>query len=313
MQILSLTSQAFLTTAGLTRASPPCRISAARCQNYPSLDDATFLDSIGHGNGITADSSGCLRRAEDFHHWCGNDRHSSKQERQNKGQRPPDVAATHLPSGDTQFYRSGACDSGWSLYHKSCYVHVWRAKTWWEAEQWCNERNGNLCSIHGKHENEFVFTLTKGISSWIGFHDVDQDQEYKWTDSSKSDYENRAKNCTGRESEPDCQPKEQAQQWYDWQGHDRGSWVCKKKAKFNGVKVLRNVTDVLAIWRQGVEQGWDGVFPEEDAERERLINAKTEFEKEKEELEEDMDGMVVRQKKVFDGREDVGKEKCTTC
>ena len=26
----------------------------------------------------------------------------------------------------------------------------------------------------------------------------------------------------GRENDTDCQPQEQAQQWYDWQGHDKG-------------------------------------------------------------------------------------------
>ena len=41
------------------------------------------------------------------------------------------------------------------------------------------------------------------------------------------------------EDEPDCKPEERQQQWYDWEGHDRGTFVCKRspccmKAMVNG-------------------------------------------------------------------------------
>ena len=32
----------------------------------------------------------------------------------------------------------------------------------------------------------------------------------------------------GGENEPDCKPEERQQQWYDWEGHDRGTFVCKR-------------------------------------------------------------------------------------
>lgn len=88
-----------------------------------------------------------MRRAEDFHHWCGNGRDNEQ----------ANVAATHMPTMTTQVYalhhtlrffsspprspapqvyHPTACDSSWSLYHRHCYVHVWEAKTWWEAEAW---------------------------------------------------------------------------------------------------------------------------------------------------------------------------------
>jgi len=86
-----------------------------------------------------------------------------------------------------------------------------------------------------------VFTLTKGISSWIGYNDADQDEEMKWTDNSKTDFENMSKNCTGREMDDDCKPEEKAQQWYDWNGADKGTWVCKKEAKY-ALKILRNTS-----------------------------------------------------------------------
>eukprot|EP00971_Amphidinium_carterae_P336808 6473361-Amphidinium_carterae.1 len=38
----------------------------------------------------------------------------------------------------------------------------------------------------------------------------------------QDDFQNLAKNCTGREHEPDCKPEERASQWYN---HYEGSEV----------------------------------------------------------------------------------------
>jgi len=73
---------------------------------------------------------------------------------------------------------------------------------------------------------------------------MDQDEEYKWSDNTKTDFENMSKNCTGREHEPDCQPEEKAQQWYDWNGADKGTWVCKKPAKY-GHGLMRSSSKIL--------------------------------------------------------------------
>ena len=60
---------------------------------------------------------------------------------------------------------------------------------------------------------------------------VCQDQNWDWTDKTEDNFNNFAKNCTGREHEPECAPEEKAQQWYDWEGHDLGTYLCKKPAK----------------------------------------------------------------------------------
>jgi hypothetical protein len=74
-------------------------------------------------------------------------------------------------------------------------------------------------------------TLTLGLSSWIGYQDIDQDSHYEWSDKTEDNFNNWAKNCTGREHEPECAPEERQQQWYDWEGHDLGTYLCKKPAK----------------------------------------------------------------------------------
>jgi hypothetical protein len=213
-----------------------CVLTCKHCENFPLFSNKQFPDKYGEELLGIQNSAACLRRAEDFHHWCGNGRDNDT----------ASVAATYTPSMYSQVYHPTACDPEWSFYNGFCYIHVWRAKTWWESETWCNTKGGNLCSIHGKQENEFVFTLTKGLSSWIGYHDTEQEEEHKWSDDSKTDYENRSKNCTGRETEADCSPAAKAQQWYDWNGADRGTWVCKKPARW-AAKVMRNTTTLVEL------------------------------------------------------------------
>jgi len=233
-------------------AADVCVVTAKHCENFPQFSNNQFRDKYGEELlGAGENPSRCMRRAEDFHHWCGNGRDNEN----------ATVATTYMPSLDAQVYHPTACDPGWSLYHKHCYIHVWRSKTWWEAEQYCNKHNSNLCSIHGKAENEFVFTLTKGLSSWIGYNDVDQDEEFQWSDNTKTDFENMSKNCTGREHEKDCQPEEKAQQWYNWDGADRGTWVCKKPTKW-ALKLLRKTSPEKLL---GID--WEGLKIDQPAEK----------------------------------------------
>lgn len=265
-----------------------CIITAKQCNNFPTFSGTQFPDKYGEELLDVGSPSKCVRRAEDFHHWCGNGRDSEK----------ATVAATHRETMLTQIYHPTACDPKWSLYGKHCYTHVWEHKTWWEAEAWCNERGGNLCSIHGKPENEFVFTLTKGLSSWIGYNDVDQDEDYQWSDSTKTDFDNMNKNCTGRETEPDCQPEAVAQQWFNWEGHDRGTWVCKKLAKY-GLTLMRNTTslEALAIGSTDWETFKRPVIEDVKADPERKRKFEEERPEPKMEAQEQLPGLGSTRKK----------------
>jgi len=208
-----------------------CTITATACKNFPEFRRTTFRDSVGEEHLSAGDSdSACLKRAEDFHYWCGNGDASSAS-----------VAATYNPSKVTQIFHPGACDGGWSLWDAFCYKHYWEKKTWFEAEALCRERGAHLASVHSRAENRFIFTLTSGLSAWIGYSDLDQDTHYKWSDNTQDDFTNFAKNCTGREHEPDCKPEEKKQQWYDWNGGDAGTFVCKRNSLLP-VAILQNVS-----------------------------------------------------------------------
>lgn len=208
-----------------------CTITTKMCKNFPEFRQKQFRDSIGEQHvGAGSNDAACLKRAEDFHHWCGNGADSGAQ-----------VAATFNKAQWSQVYHPGACDAGWSQWDAFCYKHYWEKKNWFEAEALCRERNAHLASVHSQAENRFIYTLTRGLSAWIGYTDLDQDTHFQWSDNTQDDFTNFAKNCTGREHEPDCKPEERAQQWYDWRGDDRGTFVCKRNALMP-MSLLRNVT-----------------------------------------------------------------------
>jgi hypothetical protein len=208
-----------------------CTITANSCKNFPEYERKQFRDSLGEDHlGAGNNDAACLKRAEDFHHWCGNGLNSGAQ-----------VAATFNGQQLSQIYHPGACEAGWSQFDAFCYKHYWEKRNWFEAERLCRDRGGHLASVHSRAENRFIYTLTSGLSAWIGYTDLDQDTHYKWSDDSQDDFTNLAKNCTGREEEPDCKPQERAQQWYDWQGGDAGTFVCKRNALLP-LALLRNVS-----------------------------------------------------------------------
>ncbi|CAK0858278.1 unnamed protein product, partial [Prorocentrum cordatum] len=57
------------------------------------------------------------------------------------------------------------------------------------------------------------------------------------------------------EQDEDCKPEERKQQWYDWEGGDAGTFVCKRNAKLP-VGLLQNVSaqDLL-------EKPWVSLLP----------------------------------------------------
>jgi len=213
-----------------------CVLTARTCQNYPQYV-GQFYDHPGF-NDVQ-----CFHRAKHLHDWCGNGDDTS-------------VAATFDKTMISQVYRPNACDPGWSLYAAHCYIHIWEKKTWWDSEASCRMLGGSLASIHNDGENNFVFLLTGGMSAWIGFTHIDKQPETtQWTDTSPPDFTNWSKNCTNPDA-PGCKPEETAQQWYDWDGKDLGTYVCKKETKVP--------TDLIEDWTLDDiwEKSWE--IPEEE-------------------------------------------------
>ncbi|CAK8987691.1 unnamed protein product [Durusdinium trenchii] len=59
-------------------ASASCVITAQVCQNFPDFSRTQFRDLLGELHlGSAGSEAVCLKRAEDFHHWCGNNASTS--------------------------------------------------------------------------------------------------------------------------------------------------------------------------------------------------------------------------------------------
>jgi len=200
----------------IVKADSGCFITSRRCDNFPEFKSVQFQDT----SVTDPHPAACTARSQHFHEWCGNGDSTS-------------IAATHADSKTTQIYRPNLCDPGWAQYGGDCYIHIWERRTWYEANLGCEAMGSELASIHSEGENKFVFSLTRGISAWIGLTDYrreDEPENWTWTDTTQKDFHNWNKNCTDP-TEKGCQPEEKAQQWYSWDGEDKGTSVCKKKAK----------------------------------------------------------------------------------
>ncbi|XP_008301054.1 galactose-specific lectin nattectin-like [Stegastes partitus] len=86
------------------------------------------------------------------------------------------------------------CPEGWTYYDEKCYKFVEYAKTWLEAEIYCQFEGGNLAAIHSYEQNHFVQDLIKEVThsfplTWIGGYDSIYPGYWMWRDGSKFHYE----------------------------------------------------------------------------------------------------------------------------
>ncbi|XP_038854537.1 ladderlectin-like [Salvelinus namaycush] len=108
--------------------------------------------------------------------------------------------------------KKSPCPIGWFQFKSRCFMFVETARTWPEAERHCmflgenlasvqntvKYLGANLASVHSSEESQFLqavvliktgdFPLT-----WIGGYDAVQDRLWFWSDGSKFDHENWAK------------------------------------------------------------------------------------------------------------------------
>lgn len=132
------------------------------------------------------------------------------------------VSATFGPNGNTQSFSPNACDPAWVLFQDSCYFFHSDKAIWSEANRVCSSSKATLASVHSDLENDFLYSLTGGISTWIGFTDVKKDaanvDDYRWTDNTQVDYRNW--------SEPGSSHPEK--EWHEWDNRDPAPFICKK-------------------------------------------------------------------------------------
>ena len=83
------------------------------------------------------------------------------------------------------------CGNDWEAYDDHCYYWSNNTKTWYEAEAFCQQENGNLASITSDAINQYVVEgmNSRGLSNtWMGGNDIDEEGAWKWTDGSPFEF-----------------------------------------------------------------------------------------------------------------------------
>ena len=130
---------------------------------------------------------------------------------------------------------SRSCEEGWEENGKHCFYWSTENKTSNDAEDFCWNRSGHLASVTTNYTNNYIknklglmrtlkLTLTNAL--WIGGTDEEEEEVWKWTDSSPwgfSDWLNNEPNNFGFWDGQDClaysnMPGDR----YKWRDHSCG-------------------------------------------------------------------------------------------
>lgn len=82
-----------------------------------------------------------------------------------------------------------ACGDGWITFRGSSYCFMENVMMWYEASSACSELGGHLVTISSRSENNFIKRSTRhvsGITSWIGFNDLESEGDWTWEDTKET-------------------------------------------------------------------------------------------------------------------------------
>merc|ERR1712038_1714041 len=125
-----------------------------------------------------------------------------------------------------------SCPSGWSVYNGNCYKFVSKAKSFSEAEGYCNSIwDAHLASIHSAGENQFIYDSYGGEAGgdiWIG--GKRQGDSFAWLDGTPWDYQNWSPNNPSHRHE-ECAEifalNYYPSNWNDDSCSSRNAFVCQ--------------------------------------------------------------------------------------
>uniref|UniRef100_A0A914Q5A3 C-type lectin domain-containing protein n=1 Tax=Panagrolaimus davidi TaxID=227884 RepID=A0A914Q5A3_9BILA len=128
------------------------------------------------------------------------------------------------------------CTEGWVYFQPthSCYGHegyISRSGNWTTAEQYCENQNAHLPSIHSYDEARFLSTMfhfNNDALFWIGLYSNDNEVTWKWSDGSPVDYLPWASGYP-RLNVSSCAYLFNNRIW-DYNCNDSQSFICKKPA-----------------------------------------------------------------------------------
>lgn len=82
------------------------------------------------------------------------------------------------------------------FFEDYCYQKISRLHGWHRAQQYCEDQQGNLVSLHSESEVDFLirflasYNSIRGNRIWIGLNSLALDGSFKWSDGSPVDFAN---------------------------------------------------------------------------------------------------------------------------
>ncbi|XP_039674639.1 ladderlectin-like isoform X2 [Perca fluviatilis] len=139
-----------------------------------------------------------------------------------------------LSSGLLTAYGQASCLPGWTPFGSRCFAFYSQAKTWIDAETFCQTIGGNLASIHSDAEHGFIRNYTNQVTganrpAWIGGSNAVQVFTWLWTDGSKFDYTSWAAGEPNNQGGGEfCLLMNWNDNWNDWACTNKAAFVCSK-------------------------------------------------------------------------------------
>lgn len=111
--------------------------------------------------------------------------------------------------------------------------------TWYDARDKCAEYGGDLVSIRGEEEADFVKNQVQLCGyTWIGLNDLKNESDYRWSDGANLTYKSMSPQMDyikdeRADQEMDCIASDQNGQWTNFHCDDKFYSLCKKKLGSN--------------------------------------------------------------------------------
>lgn len=168
---------------------------------------------------------------------------------------------------------TGQCGREWDIFQNSCYQAYTYRKNWHRSKDFCRSMGTDLISIHSRDEMDFVISQYLYVSNifWIGLNSIARDNQFVWSDGTKVNYLNWAK-----EEPNDVNNNEKCVQlwekgpgiWNDNNCYMSGYFICKYKMSiecgvgswlyFNGSCYSFNANDsnTSLTWQDARRECW---------------------------------------------------------
>uniref|UniRef100_A0ABM5GNF2 Macrophage mannose receptor 1-like n=1 Tax=Pogona vitticeps TaxID=103695 RepID=A0ABM5GNF2_9SAUR len=153
------------------------------------------------------------------------------------------------------------CPEGWSasttrnVCFKAFTEEKYKAKTWFEARDFCREIGGDLISIHSIEEQSLLAKGNHKKYPWIGLNSLDPDEGFRWSDGSPMDFENQYFwRAVSTKHDKECATLGWSHRiWIYYPCDYMFHWVCQIK---RGVPLKPEPSNTLEYSYKIIEDGW---------------------------------------------------------